>query len=213
MAKERTRPILYAKVGKDGLFECPSSITVDDEVMWAKRRLDTVRLASYADSKCGLPNTYDETGAYLCGGRGDGTSSPCNKFVEGGECLIRIKPIDEPHAESCGYWETRNAGDPEGRYCPSGRMEDERIGFGSTDNPEGFGCERCEYGEERLPSPDSEGRTRWCSLKGHPVEDQSCCADNEPDTDDEDEDEDEQPSETRNALADRIYSVSGVRHK
>jgi hypothetical protein len=177
---DNLRPILYGPV-KDGLFVVPrENFTAKDEVEWAKRRLDSVRLASYADSKCGLPNTYDPKGAYLCGGCKDGSSSACNKFVGKSECLIRIKPLENPTAESCGYWEIRNAGDPEARYCPKGRMDDKRIGFGSTENPKGFGCVRCEYGQNQMPKPDSEGRTRWCALKGHSVEDNACCEDNEP---------------------------------
>lgn len=178
---ENERPILDAPT-KDGLFILPDTFTTEDEVMWAKRRMDSIRVAQYADSKCGLPNTFDPQGAYLCGGCKDGSSSPCNKLV-GTECLIRIKPIDAPHESSCGFWETRNAGDPEGRYCPKGKMQDARINFGTTEAPEGFGCERCEYGQGKLGHPDSEGRERWCSLKGHPVEDKSCCADNEPEKD------------------------------
>lgn len=176
------RPVLEEEVGKDGLFAVPADdFGADKEVEWAKRRMDSIRVAQYADSKCGLPNVFDSAGAYLCGGCADGTSSPCNKFIiKMGECLIRIKPIDEPNNQSCGMWEVKNAGDPEARYCPKGKLDDPRIGFGRTDNAEGFGCERCEYGQEHMPSPDSEGRTRWCSLKGHPVEDKSCCEDNEP---------------------------------
>jgi hypothetical protein len=175
------RPVLVEEVGKDGLFAVPTeNFTAEKEVEWAKRRQDSIRVAQYADSKCGLPNVFDPQGAYLCGGCADGSSSPCNKFItETRECLIRIKLIDEPNRQSCGFWETRNAGDPEARYCPKGKLDDPRISFGETDNPKGFGCERCEYGQQTLPMPDSEGRTRWCALKGHPVEDKSCCADNE----------------------------------
>lgn len=187
MGTPQEREILVSPTGKDGLFVVPQSFTAKDEVEWAKRRMDSARVAQYADSKCGLSNTFDVSGAYLCGGRGDGSSSPCNKFVAGGECLIRIKPVDDPHHQSCGFWETRNAGDPEGRYCPKGKLDDTRISFGGTKSDEGFGCERCEYGEESLPYPDSEGRERWCSLKGHSVEDKSCCADNEPDEDEKDQ--------------------------
>jgi hypothetical protein len=174
------RPILMAPI-KDGLFVLPSKFTVEDEVKWAKRRQDSSRVAQYADSHCGLPNTFDQKGAYLCGGCKDGSSSPCNKLViKTGECLIRIQTIDKPHLQSCGMWETKNAGDPEGRYCPKGKLDDARIGFGSTTNPLGFSCQRCEYGQGILPISDSEGRTRWCSLKGHSVEDNACCEDNEP---------------------------------
>jgi hypothetical protein len=175
------RKVLVSKVDKDGLFIAPTSWGAEQEVAWGKRRQDSVRVAQYSDSKCGIPATFDKDSAYLCGGMANGGSSPCNKFISGtNECLIRIKLIGEPHNQSCAMWETRNAGDPEGRYCPHGKMEDERIGFGRTDAPEGFGCQRCEYGQTILPHPDSEGRTRWCALKGHPVEDVSCCWDNEP---------------------------------
>ena len=34
------RPILTAPVGKDGLFIVPKKFTAEDEVTWAKRRLD-----------------------------------------------------------------------------------------------------------------------------------------------------------------------------
>lgn len=163
---------------KNGVFTLPETFSTKDEVTWAKRRMDSVRVAQYADSKCGLPNTFDATGAYLCDDRKDGESSPCNKLA-GTECLIRIQPIDDAAHQSCGFWETRNAGDPEGRYCPKGKLTDARISFGTTESDEGFGCERCEYGQQKLKTPDSEGRPRWCSLKGHPVEDKSCCADNE----------------------------------
>jgi len=178
------RPILDAPVGKDGLFEVPKSFSAEDEIAWAKRRMDSSRVAQYADSRCGLSNTYDPKGAYLCGGRKDGGSSPCNKLVNIGngpnECLIRESLVDNKHFQSCGFWETVNAGDPEGRYCPKGKLGDDRISFGGTDSPYGFGCVRCEYGQQNLPYADSEGRERWCSLKGHSVEDNSCCADNEP---------------------------------
>lgn len=173
------RPILYGPV-KSGLFTLPKDFTAEDEVEWTKRRIDSTRVAQYADSKCGLPNTFDSEGAYLCAGRADGQSSSCNKFSGKSECLIRIKPLDDPHQQSCGFWETSNAGDPEARYCPHGRLDDARISFGDTENPMGFGCIRCEYGQDLLARPDSEGRSRWCALKGHPVEDNSCCADNEP---------------------------------
>jgi hypothetical protein len=178
-ADEPIRAILTDPVGKDGLFIVPAVISAEDEVRYAKRRMDSIRVAQYSDTRCGLPNTYDPKGAYLCGGLNNGESSPCNK-LNGSECLIRIKKIDDPHYQSCGMWETANAGDPEGRYCPKGKMDDARIGFGSTDSDEGFGCQRCEYGQEILEKPDSEGRPRWCALKGHPVEDNSCCEDNEP---------------------------------
>lgn len=176
------RPILEDPLDSDGHFTTPSEdFDVDDEVRWAKKRLDTVRVSQYADSKCGLPNTFDSAGAYLCGGRSDGSSSPCNKMIlQSGECLIRIKPISDMHLQSCAFWEVKNSGDPEARYCPKGKLEDSRIGFGSTKNEEGFGCIRCEYGQNQMPRPDSEGRDRWCKLKGHPVERTACCEDNEP---------------------------------
>ena len=175
---ENKRSVLDAPK-KDGLFVLPDTFTSQDEVMWAKRRMDSTRVAQYADSTCGLPNTFDPAGAYLCGGRKDGTSSPCNK-LQGKECLIRITPINDATHQSCGFWETHNVGDPEARYCPKGKMNDARINFGSTQSDEGFGCERCEYGQQKMKTPDSEGRPRWCALKGHPVEDKACCADNDP---------------------------------
>lgn len=175
------RPISTDKLTADGHFAAPTAFGPEDEVRWAKRRLDTVRLSQYADSKCGLPNTYDPTGSYLCAGRGNGTSGPCNKFVDkGNECLIREEALSNPHMQSCMYWEVENAGDPETRYCPAGKLDDKRISLGSTKNPMGFGCQNCEYGTEQLPHLDSEGRSRWCSLKGHPVEPTACCADNDP---------------------------------
>jgi hypothetical protein len=182
------RPILYGPVGSDGLFTMPTSFTVEDEVMFAKRRMDSVRLAQYADTRCGLPDTYDPSGAYLCGGLRDGSSAPCNK-LDGNSCLIRIQAIiAKPHQSSCGFWEVANSGDPEGKYCPGGRFNDKRMDFGTTSSYLGFGCQRCEYGEQIMPRADSEGRKRWCAMKGHPVEDNSCCADNEPDKDAADED-------------------------
>lgn len=105
---------------KNGLFVLPETISAEDEVRYAKRRMDSIRVAQYSDTKCGLPNTYDPKGAYLCGGLKNGESSVCNK-LNGSECLIRIKKIDDPHHQSCGMWETANAGDPEGRYCPKGK--------------------------------------------------------------------------------------------
>lgn len=177
---ENVRPILYAPVGKNGLFVMPKSFTAEDEVMFAKRRMDTIRVAQYADSSCGLPNTFDAAGAYLCGGRENKTAGECNKFDKG-YCLIRInEEIAKPYASSCMYWEKTNAGDPEGKYCPGGRLDDKRIDFGTTKNPLGFGCMRCEYGQQVLNEPDSEGRPLWCSKKGHPVEEKSCCAENDP---------------------------------
>jgi hypothetical protein len=174
------RPILYGPVDKDGLFTVPKKLDPKAEVMYAKRRMDSVRLAQYSDKTCGLPNTFDPTGAYLCGGLKRGASPVCNKF-DNGSCLIRIEEvIAKPHQSSCGYWEIWNAGDPEGKYCPHGRMDDKRINFGTTESQDGFSCARCEYGQDKLDMADSEGRTRWCALKGHPVGDTSCCADNEP---------------------------------
>lgn len=175
---DNLRKILVDPVSADGLFTVPTSIGPEDEVRYAKRRQDSVRVSQYADSKCGIPSTFDKDGGYLCGGRADGTSSACNKLV-GTECLIRIKPIDDMHRQSCGMWEVRNAGDPEGRYCPKGKMGDTRIGFGSTKNMFGFSCQRCEYYAHMAVS-DSEGRDDFCRLKGHPVEDNACCADNDP---------------------------------
>jgi len=174
-----TRKILVDKEDSSGHFLMPQAFDAEDEVRFAKRRMDSTRVAQYADSKCGFSNTFDEKGAYLCGGLKDGGSSVCNK-LNGSECLIRIKPIDKPHSQSCGFWETWNAGDPEGRYCTKGKMDDNRINFGGTKNPKGFSCQRCEYGQQKLKEPDSEGRTLWCKLKGHPVEPNACCADNDP---------------------------------
>jgi hypothetical protein len=171
------RPIL-TDPQRDGLFTVPIKITTEDEVRYAKRRQDSVRVSQYADSKCGLPNTFDEAGGYLCGGREDGSSPACNKLASR-ECLIRFTPINEPHHQSCGFWEVLNAGDPEGRYSRRGKLSDERIGFGSTKSDLGFSCERCEYKADMLVS-DSEGRGAFCRLKGHPVEDRACCEDNEP---------------------------------
>lgn len=179
------RPILTGPI-KDGLFSVPgNAFTATDEIQWAKKRMDSTRVAQYADSRCGLPNTYDPAGAYLCAGREDGASSPCNKR-EGDECLIRKLKLDNPNFQSCAYWETTNAGDPEARYSPDGKLDDERIGFGDTEHKEGFGCIRCEYFRP-MTKPDSEGRTGWCSLKGHTVEEKGCCWDNEPIDSDEEE--------------------------
>jgi hypothetical protein len=163
-----------------GLFAMPKSFTRDDEVIWAKVRMDAARLSSYQDSKCGpFPNTFDSAGSYLCGGRKGGGSSPCNKLT-GSECLIRLEPVKDINHSSCMYWETTNAGDMEVRYCSKGKLDDKRISFGTTPHDDGFGCERCEYGQHMLLTPDSEGRKRWCALKGMPVEDKACCAENEP---------------------------------
>jgi hypothetical protein len=173
------RPILEQPQGPDGLFLVPKDFDAKREVLWTKLRLDSARVAQYQDSHCGpFPNTYDPAGAYLCGGRKDGKSKPCNK-LQGRECLIRIKPIGDIHHFSCGFWEIENFGDPEGRYCRQGKMDDKRINGGSTPNDLGFGCWHCIYGQQHMPRPDSEGRMRFCALKGHPVEDRSCCADNE----------------------------------
>jgi len=172
------REILKESV-QDGLFVIPKDFNADNETRWAKMRMRESRISQYADSHCGLPNTFDKAGAYLCGGREDGSSSPCN-MRQGNECLIRIKPLTDASHQSCGMWEVQNAGDPEARACPEGKFDDARIGFGSTQSDEGFGCERCEYGQQSMPRNDSEGRPRWCSLKGFPVEDKSCCWDNEP---------------------------------
>jgi hypothetical protein len=175
--QENLRPVLTDPIS-DGLFVVPKSISTKDEVRYAKRRQDSIRIAQYADSKCGLPATFDPDGGYLCGGRKNGSSSACNKLV-GTECLIRVKAINDQHHQSCGMWEIRNAGDPEGRYCPKGKLDDARIGFGSTKSQLGFSCERCEYRADMNLS-DSEGRDDFCRLKGHPVEDNACCEDNEP---------------------------------
>jgi hypothetical protein len=195
-ASRSEREILEDPIGEDGLFEVPKSFGPHDEVRWRSRRMDSIRLAQYSDSKCGFPPLVDK--AYLCGGRKDKSTPPCNKFItQTHECLIRIDLIDKPHNQSCMYWETQNAGDSEGRYCPHSKekMTDQRISFGSTDDPLGFGCIRCEYGQGKLPYADSEGRESWCSLKGHPVEAEEdktgCCAEQEPIEVDEDKEEDE----------------------
>jgi hypothetical protein len=181
--KTNIRKILTQPIS-DGKFSMPdSSFTSEDEVQWAKRRMDSVRVSQYSDTKCGLPNCYDPMGAYLCGGRSDGSSSPCNKR-EGNECLIRKGDLSNPHFQSCAFWEIANAGDQEARYSPDGRLDDDRIGFGTTKNSLGYGCIRCEYYKPMMRS-DSEGRPGWCSLKGHTVEENSCCWDNEPKDDDE----------------------------
>lgn len=179
---KKGRPILQGPEDKKGLFKVPKTISTEDEVKFAKLRMRTVRLAQYSDETCGLPNTYDPTGAYLCGGLKTGKSSPCNMFVIiGQECLIRDpKKIDDPHHFSCGFWETVNSGDPEGRKCDHGRMDDKRIQAGSTKSNKGFSCERCEYGIDQDNWTDSEGRHRFCTDWGHPVGEKSCCADNEP---------------------------------
>ncbi|HLJ88829.1 MAG TPA: hypothetical protein VKZ53_18565 [Candidatus Angelobacter sp.] len=180
-AKANARPIIDQKIGPDGHFAAPKSFTAQDEVQWAKVRQDAIRLRQYADKRCGFSNLYDPAGAYLCGGRNDGSSSACNKR-EGAECLIRIQPLSDPHFQSCMFWETVNAGDPEARYSDKSKkhMTDERIAFGATGNPLGFGCVRCDEGRHMLARPDSEGRQKWCRLIGMPVMDNACCADNEP---------------------------------
>jgi hypothetical protein len=175
---DNVRPILVDPISDDGLFTVPTTITAEDEVRYAKRRQDSIRVSQYADSKCGLPNTFDKDGGYLCGGRADGSSAPCNKLV-GTECLIYDKPVTDPNRQSCGMWEVSNAGDPEGRYCPKGKLDTDRIGFGSTNSPLGFSCQRCKY-YAHMTVEDSEGRDDFCRLKGHPVEDNACCEDNEP---------------------------------
>lgn len=185
------RPILTEELNEDGTYAVPKSFGAAEEVKYQKRRLDSVRISQYADSKCGLPATYDPTGSYMCAGRRDGSSPPCNKLVfprgipekmrpkvSSAECLIRIKPVTED-VPGCAFWEIANAGDPEGRYPPAGKMEDSRIGFGMGKSPQGFGCKRCWWGRFMLPHLDSEGRPRWCLIKGHPVENNSCCWDNE----------------------------------
>jgi hypothetical protein len=169
------RPVLKDPLDDDGHFALPKEFTAADEVRWAKRRQDSIRVAHYADSKCGLPSTFDPDGGYLCG--------TCNKYIdETKECLIRRKLIDDPAKQSCGLWEAKNAGNPEGQYCPKNKkkMDDGRIGFGETKNKLGFSCERCEYGQQKMVAADSQGRTNWCNLKGHPVELKACCGDNEP---------------------------------
>jgi hypothetical protein len=179
MSQDNIRPILNEPVAASGLFATPNAgFTSEDEIQWAKRRMDASRVASYADWKCGLPNTFDPTGAYLCGGRKDGKSSQCNK-ANGTECLLKKGPLTNPHYQSCAFWETYNVGDAEARYSPHGRLEDDRIGFGETKNPGGFGCRNCEYARQ-MPIPDSEGRTMWCALKGMSVQDVGCCWDNNP---------------------------------
>lgn len=198
------RPILQDPLGADGLFVIPKDFGVDDEVRWAKKRMDAARVSMYADSHCGLSNTYDSAGAYLCGGRQDGSSSPCNK-LQVTECLIRKIKLTNPNKQSCEYWEIKNAGDPEPRYGPEGKLEDKRISFGDTPNPLGFGCIRCEYGEGELPHLDSEGRNRWCALKGFPVEDTACCAENEPDVDDPDDDD--MPTQTKKSIGARLIGI------
>lgn len=167
------RKIIDQPTDAKGLFVCPSSFTAEDEVRWKKIRMNAARISSYQDSKCGsFPHTFDPTGSYVCG--------ICNMYAHGGECVIREKPVDRPFLQSCGYWETKNAGDTELRYCPDGKLSDERIAFGSTDSSLGFGCIRCEYGQQMLPYEDSEGRPRWCAKKGMPVECEACCAENDP---------------------------------
>lgn len=187
----QTRPILSWPEDKDGYFAVPTKqLTPDEEVKARQIRMFAVVGAEYADPTCGNGFTFEPQqgqrgSAYLCGGRADGLSNTCNKFVIlTNECLIRkTKTVASPHTSSCGFWEQARAGDPEGQRCPSGRYDDDRINFGTTPNPLGFSCQRCEYGEGMMPVPDSEGRPRWCKLHGFPVTDDACCADNEPDED------------------------------
>jgi len=184
MAEETIgRRILEWPVGSDGYFEVPAKrLTIEEEEKAHEIRCFASTIAQYADSSSGCPSTLDQTGAYLCGGRADRTSKPCNLFVIlGSECLIRErKTVSQPHNSSCAFWEVSSAGDPEARRCPAGRYDDERIKFGTTRNPLGFSCERCEYGEGKMKAPDSEGRARWCKKHGMPVFDEACCADNDP---------------------------------
>ncbi len=175
---DNKRPILEEKIDGKGHFAAPKSFTAEDEIQWSKRKLNTVRLALYADEICGFPFTLDPMGSYLCGGRADGSSLACNK-LEGKECLILTTEITRPHNSSCAAWERQRAGDPEGRECPKGKFDAKRIGFGTTKNPLGFGCIRCEYGQTFLQRPDSNNQKRWCEEKGHPVGETACCWDNE----------------------------------
>lgn len=189
--KTPLRPILAWLVDADGYFKLPANqLTPEEEVKARQIRAFAVISSEYADSTCGNSFTYEKQegqsgSAYLCGGRSDGKSDPCNKFIIlTGECVIRKdKIVKDPSHSSCGFWEHTRAGDPEARRCPSGRFDDERINFGTTKNPLGFSCQRCEYGEEMLSVPDSEGRPRWCKLHGFPVMNDACCSDNEPDED------------------------------
>lgn len=182
------RPILQWPVDSEGYFSIPSKeLTPDEEVKARQIRMFAVVSSEYADPTCGNSFTFEAQqgqrgSAYLCGGRADGLSDTCNKFVIlTNECLIRKdKTISEPNLSSCGFWEKARAGDPEVRRCPSGRMDDQRINFGTTTDPLGFSCQRCEYGQEMLPVPDSEGRARWCKFHGFPVTNDACCADSEP---------------------------------
>lgn len=172
------REIVEQPQDAKGHFICPKEFTRDDETRWAKIRMREARISNYQDTKCGgFPNTYDPAGAYLCGGREDGSSKPCNMFNQDKECLILEIALTEPHRQSCNEWEIENFGDPELR---NKSLDAKRIGLGKTDNPDGFGCVRCHYGEQMMPRPDSEGRGRWCEKKGMPVMDNACCAENEP---------------------------------
>ena len=177
------RPLLDWPVDDEGYFAVPKKkLTPEEEVKAHQARMSAVIMAQYADRTCGNPFTLDPTGAYLCGGRIDGKSSPCNKFVIlNNECVIReTKTIAEPCFSSCGFWDKARDGDPEIVRADSTRYNDEQLRFGTTPNPLGFSCQRCEYGQGILPIPDSEGRGRWCKYHGFPAEDNACCADNEP---------------------------------
>jgi hypothetical protein len=181
-APELLRKILKGPV-EDGLYTVPTEkLTVEEETEAAKRRMRWVRIADYADETCGISNTLDPEAAYLCGGREDGSSSPCNMFRGNGDnrCLIlEGGPMKKPHLSSCGKWEIRNDGDPEGDSCHKGFFSAADLSFGVTKNPQGWGCVRCEYGQKFMPEPDSEGRTRFCQLANIAVGEKACCRRNE----------------------------------
>ncbi len=179
-SSQMARPLLHQPIA-EGKFAPPSTMSVEDEVVYTKIRNRWARIADYADKTCGDSHTYDKDGAYLCAGRKDGKSEPCNMFViPESECVL-IKPakIADPHHYSCSKWEVPNNGDPEAVQPVKAQLDRDSLSCGSTKNDLGFGCQRCEYAV-RLRRSDSEGRFDFCAKAGCTVDATGCCKYNEP---------------------------------
>ncbi len=158
MSLVQIRPIWKFPTGKDGLFKGEGADPVQEEHL----RQTFFQLFQYSDNHCGNPRLFDPEGNYLCRG--------CNKFVEGGECLLVFGVISGSKG-SCRHWENLDAGDPELDFAV--KISKELADYGETELG-GFGCKRCQYRLE--DEPDSVGRDDICKQGNFHVADNGCCA-------------------------------------
>lgn len=183
------RKILEWPLDKDGLFAVPTErLTTEQEIEIEHRRMNVVAVANYGDPLI-APETFDPTGAYLCGGRAAGVTPdlpilPCNKLnvLPNGtsECIWRKKRIlARPNNSSCAKYDVARVCDPEMNRPGATGLEDDQLGYGETNNPLGWGCVRCRF-SALLPSPNQAIRPSWCKEHGITIGETACCDNNEP---------------------------------